>query len=446
MISRAGALLRGSGPRVGRPTRAALRRGGLRCFSLDGDDRRRWSELEPGRRYAWETLGWTAARWDGGGGVPPLSELSSWAELTPQQRAAALHGLAYTPAGWDAEDSAHLASSAVSVADAESRAAARGGGGRLAPVDDGRAPDGAAATLAGAMIGLAPLAARALNLARSTGLVPRRHADALRMAESWLQVGSTAADGLMGTVQLRGVENAIYLDDSGSMSPRLLSIGTALYKAMAQRLHGQQTRVVKFGWDRTVLERRSVSPPADRTAALWDASSGGTVMWRAIREDVLGTWKPGGGKLRLWVYTDGFDSETGIDGMHPMMESLTRAGLDVEFHIIILRDAAALLGGGAVSASDAKKYEALALSTGGSVVSINADGNALSNLSAIFGGGDDAKVLQRLDVRGLLDRVSARDSDVKARALARGDYERKTDASFKNAARGWTDRAKEIGG
>jgi hypothetical protein len=59
-------------------------------------------------------------------------------------------------------------------------------------------------------------------------------------------------------------------------------------------------------------------------------SSGGTVMWNMIERDVNETWTPEGGRLRLYVVTDGHDSSTGMQGMHPMMRALCEAGYDIE--------------------------------------------------------------------------------------------------------------------
>ena len=73
----------------------------------------------------------------------------------------------------------------------------------------------------------------------------------------------------------------------------------------------------------------------------WDGSSGGTYLWHMIQQDVLGRYRPAGGKLRLIVITDGHDTLSpaqyaGLRGMDPLMNDLHAAGYDVEWHVVVL--------------------------------------------------------------------------------------------------------------
>ena len=57
----------------------------------------------------------------------------------------------------------------------------------------------------------------------------------------------------------------------------------------------------------------------------WDGSSGGTYLWHMIQQDVLGRYRPAGGKLRLIVITDGHDTLSpaqyaGLRGMGTLVQ------------------------------------------------------------------------------------------------------------------------------
>ena len=79
---------------------------------------------------------------------------------------------------------------------------------------------------------------------------------------------------------------------------------------------------------------------------------------------MLQRYRPGSGKLRLIVVTDGHDTMSpehysGLRGMDPLMSSLHDFGYDVEWHIVVL---------GQVSQSE--RYESLAAATGGSFLAV----------------------------------------------------------------------------
>lgn len=109
--------------------------------------------------------------------------------------------------------------------------------------------------------------------------------------------------------------------------------------------------------------------------AVWSGNGGGTYLWHMIQEDIKDTYRPKGGKLRVFVFTDGIDCESpseyvGINGMNPMMEELKKEGYDIEFFITIVGDD--------VSSSDLQQYRDLALATGGAIQHLEA-GTSLLN-------------------------------------------------------------------
>jgi hypothetical protein len=167
------------------------------------------------------------------------------------------------------------------------------------------------------------------------------------------------------------VETILYLDDSGSMASKLVT-GQDILLSIEPMLRNN-TRIVKFGRDKTVLSPRESNWSTALTLFGWDASSGSTYMWKMIEDDVKSRYLPdkngNNQKLRLVVITDGHDTDSpgkyhGMNGMNPMMKSLLSAGYDIEFHIIILGN----VGSGWFSdltEKDVKKYESLAKATGG---------------------------------------------------------------------------------
>ena len=131
----------------------------------------------------------------------------------------------------------------------------------------------------------------------------------------------------------------------------------------------------------------------DYLLSRWDASSFGTYMWHMIEQDVLNRYRPGPGKLRLIIITDGEDRHSphpynGLRGMDPMQETLQSAGYDIEWHIIVLGSFGRKQGG---------RYAALAGATGGSYVQIDVSNPYLDEtdpdvrrLRAAIAGGADA--------------------------------------------------------
>lgn len=228
-------------------------------------------------------------------------------------------------------------------------------------------------------------------------------------------------------------ETVIYLDDSGSMkggglltSP--LSAGRDALSAIAERIKGSPTRIVKFGTFKSILSPRDetgdISPELVNLA--WTGTSGGTYMWHMIEQDVIERFAPPkktasgagdgkGAKLRIVVITDGEDSDSpagynGVAGMNPMMKTLTEEGYDIEWHIILLNSSNAALGEGV-----RRKYEALTRATGGGFLTIDVGGGGF------FSGTGAGKGFDRSapDVKQFLN-VLERDDEQERRRRQRG--------------------------
>lgn len=372
-----------------------------------------WSALPLGERAAWEALGWGEASWNGEH-TAPLSTLKTWHELSNLEKAAAQNALQYTPDTWETHMD-ELASHELVVQQDDEPAAppATSGAGRASNF---------ASTVWGAAQALAPAVGSALKQSRHP---------AASLAGHVLEGLGTAVDNYSDPIVVDGLETTLYLDDSGSMSMALrhnftidawwsgkhvrrLDEGRRVVASLAPLLEGP-TRIVKFGERPTVIQPRDPSGQALSDALMiprggaqgnaldlralpflmsWDASSGGTYMWHMIEQDVLERYRPGGGKLRLVVVTDGEDvlsppGYNGVRGMDPMQRTLLKAGYDIEWHIIVL---------GEVPGSD--RYAALAGATGGSFLAISdsfdeSRRDVQSFLDAIDQGSDGAARYER---------------------------------------------------
>eukprot|EP00435_Cladocopium_sp_Y103_P071498 s50_g37.t1 len=182
-----------------------------------------------------------------------------------------------------------------------------------------------------------------------------------------------------------------------------LSEARGALRKMAHLLQESPTRVCTFGTHKQViLPREPRSPRSSSTNALavpdgtaplyfspkfdklnpdiiglqWKGRSPGTYMWHMILEDIREKYRPGKGKLRAIVITDGLDTHSpapyqGIEGMNPMMQQLLEDGFDIEWHIVVVSINNLL---GAISSADILKYEALAESTGGGFLHIDEAG------------------------------------------------------------------------
>lgn len=175
------------------------------------------------------------------------------------------------------------------------------------------------------------------------------------------------------------VETSIYLDSSLSMNEYTsawntttrLSQGKHVLRTILPALGSQDpVRVLTFSSVPSLVMPRSTTGSSKSLQKIleggWESTNcGGTYLWHMIEQDVLYRYRPGQSKLRLIVVTDGDDNCSpteylGVEGMHPMMQTLHQAGYDVEWHIVVVGDDEGLEG-----------YETLAGATGGTFVAVN---------------------------------------------------------------------------
>lgn len=184
---------------------------------------------------------------------------------------------------------------------------------------------------------------------------------------------STGQNGIV----IEAVEDIVYLDDSGSMSGSGLAMAQDLWRDMAQRLQGNPTRILKFGTTSHLLVPRSKEFSSTAVSLNWNASSGSTYMWHMILNDMLLNYVPGSGLLRVFVITDGGDTDSpspyrGMQGMDPMMRELKSKGYDIEFHIVFVSvpSFSQILFQG-LNSKDLGRYRDFALATGGSFLHLS---------------------------------------------------------------------------
>lgn len=214
-------------------------------------------------------------------------------------------------------------------------------------------------------------------------LLPRN--SKLRVAAEVVGAVADAAQEDAAAVTLQGVEDIVYLDDSGSMMGSRLTMAQDLWRELAARLQVNPARIVKFGSSKMVLQPRISGFSANAVAFAWNAQSGETYMWHMILDDLLSCYKPGPGRMRVFIVTDGGDNRSpppyaGMGGMDPMMKELLDHGFNVEFHIVFVSAASAtlaksLLGivGRGFGDKDLRRYHDLALATGGSFLHISGE-------------------------------------------------------------------------
>ena len=123
-------------------------------------------------------------------------------------------------------------------------------------------------------------------------------------------------------------------------------------------------------------------------------------MWRMIEQDILARYRPGKGRLRVCIVTDGEDARAwpayiaysililrhcfypifctqfrpaesppeyrGVGGLSPMMRVLKNAGYDIEWFILLVGDS--------ISSVDSRKYRSLAHATGGEFLALPPSG------------------------------------------------------------------------
>ena len=314
-----------------------------------------WGALDPTKKAAWQALGWQEDSWSGRRQAP-LSSLQQWQELGPAEQAAVKHGLGYSPTEWDElldadHGGAIVTSEAVPPPTSGGSSSSSGGASNVV------------SAIASAAFSAAPFVGQALSKSKSP------LGQALGFA---LQMAPSASEQFSSPVTVDGIETTLYLDDSGSMNwpwPNLttpLTEGRKVIWSLSPLLRGP-TRILKFGsMPTTIAPREEQHALTHGLMQLhWTGDSGGTYMWHMIQEDVLARYRPGNGKLRLIVVTDGEDTQSpegynGVGGMTPMQQALLAAGFDIEWHIVVL---------GNVQGQE--KYAALAGATGGSYLRVD---------------------------------------------------------------------------
>lgn len=333
-----------------------------------------WSSLPESQRSAWELLGWDEDRWEGRR-APPPSSLSSWDELSSAEQAAAKYGLGYTEQSWDENvtEGDWLVdndgqSSLQNKADDSMKAPATYKSARTAPAVFGNEDKDSSVSTGG-------LRGAVTNFVKGAAKV----------------LAPTMVDNITEPVVVDGVETTLYLDDSPSMNetmgggwfggPTRLEEAKKVVNSISPSLRSLPCRVLKFSNHPTVLAlREDDGGKSSNALALrkdgasstvpslplngWNASGNGTYLWHMIQEDVMKRYRPGTGKLRLVVVTDGDDNMSpagyqGMNGMNPMMRTLQDAGYDIEWHIVVIGDEKGL-----------ERYKDLAGATGGSFLAL----------------------------------------------------------------------------
>ena len=318
-----------------------------------------WSSLSESQRAAWELLGWDADRWEGRQAPPPSL---SWAQLSPTQQAAASHGLGYTQKEWDLlEQTSGDDKHEIITQDKKEPQSVKVNASVFADDQQNKEKESLTSILVRA----------AWNVAH-----------AVAPAEVDTLVERTAPP-----VVVNDVETTLYLDDSPSMNEwtgwfsfkTRLQLGKKVLRSLAPVLGSSPCRVLKFSDQPTVLSpRKKGGVSLSQVSSGWDGSGDGTYLWHMIQTDVLNRYRPGTGKLRLVVVTDGDDNMSpsnyqGMTGMDPMMRVLQEAGYDIEWHIIVIG-----------KVPGAKRYQALAGATGGSFLQLQNEFDETSREASIL--------------------------------------------------------------
>jgi hypothetical protein len=405
-------------------------------------------------REAWKICGFAEDSFEGRE-IP--KDLVKWDGLNPERRAAVQYGLGLNQQTWDEKitglqrrrrsfkrvDEKQLADfiSKDKRSVVSSSQSGSGSGGIV----------GSIASMAwGSVKAAAPLVGRALRHTKGKG---GKHGLGFEVAALAMEKLPSVMDDMSDPVEVRGVETILYLDDSQSMKGANIMKGHQVLSSMSDILK-ENTRIVKFGSDRTVLYSRENSWSSALVHMNWDGSSGGTYMWKMIQDDVMNRYRPAGyfrmkrlreqenngageenshgdyidddevgavNKLRVVVITDGYDCMSpgeyqGMRGMDPMMAYLLKAGFNIEWHVVLIGEVGSY--NSALSAKDAQRYRALAGETGGSF--IVASDNFMDAFSR-----DDPEVSAFLDA---LESSDEPDQGEAARAERRLTYRKNNSA------------------
>lgn len=306
-----------------------------------------WELSSESERLAWRQLGVDKNNWKFGELVIPNK--LAWNNLNDSQKAAVIYGLQLTEDQWNGLPSNFVKNE------------------QIKPLQDllgikvanPSSSSNVFSSTIKTVLNFAPIVAELIS---SIPIVKKNPilSMAIKAAASSL---SNISDETSESIIVQDIETVLYLDDSGSMYGSNLSKGQSLLNSMWSSL-SCNLRIVKFGTYKTVLSERSENIsvlPEVTTNMMWNAQSGLTYMWHMILNDIQQKYRPGSGKLRIVIITDGYDCQSpgeynGINGMNPMMRDLLGAGFDIEWFIVII---------GSISSTELKKYKSLATATGG---------------------------------------------------------------------------------
>lgn len=323
-------------------------------------------------------MGWDLDRWEGRR-APPQSSLSFWSELSPAEQAAAKHGLGHTSKSWDEQMiKGKWLMQDGTLFESQAPALQKENDSVKSPATTPKSVR-ASSTLFGG---------RKDSVAVSSGMSNAVTNFVKGVAKVLVP---TLVDGMSDPVVVNGVETTLYLDDSPSMTesigrgwfnnPTRLQEAKKVVNSLGPLLRPLPCRVLKFSNRPSVLalredggnnssslvlrEKGASSTFSSLALSGWDGSGNGTYLWHMIQEDILKRYRPGTGKLRLVVVTDGEDNMSppgyqGMRGMDPMMRTLQDAGYDIEWHIVVIGDAKGL-----------ERYKDLAGATGGSFLTLS---------------------------------------------------------------------------
>ena len=323
----------------------------LRRGLVTGQSRASWDSLTESQRAAWTSLGWDKDRWEGRRAAP-ASSLQTWSQLTSEQKAAAQHGLGYTQQSWD--ESLRRQTDISLNSSTEGNLPQPQQPNSTVQVNPSVFEHKETSSV------LSSLAQAAFGLIRVIAPDPV----------------NTLTDHMSPPIPVKHVETTVYLDNSRSMQELTswssfttrLAVGKQVLGALAPALGPLPCRLLKFDARARVLRPRQPGGVGKALPTIergWDGSGYGTYLWHMIETDVKERYRPAGGKLRLVVVTDGDDNMSplpeykGMRGMDPLMRNLSRAGYDIEWHIILIGDETGL-----------GRYKALAGATGGSFLAV----------------------------------------------------------------------------
>jgi hypothetical protein len=342
-----------------------------------------WSSLSHVEQSAWKALNYDQDSWEGRKPPPPWK---AWSELTSTEKSIAIHGLeisdskswnAIAPKGNNTPKSAtvdfdipSLASLMNEEEEKNERASAIQVAKETRAVRQHQAQGGT----------LTKFALSVGSALRSSS----RYGSIGMIAGSLLEQIPTALDD-SSVLDITGIDTVLYLDDSGSMNGSNLNEGYKALRSLEERLKAHDdnrflpTRIVKFGDHPQVLAPSDEHWSSMLVSISWDASSGGTYMWKMIQDDVKSKYRPAGGKLRVVVITDGADNMSpgkyaGVRGFDPLMTNLLDNGYDIEWNIIVVGNYDGIIFKKELSESDQRLYESLCRATGGHFVSVGVDG------------------------------------------------------------------------